>query len=111
MLELTLFTVTDTAGCAVPNTRSLELIQLEPLRSVRVLCPVTTCGAGKSEIYNFWWLISVTLVVDWLFLSRNFGLVWGPTKAFCHSVNVHGVVVLFAGGVDTSTLHVITELF
>ena len=32
-------------------------------------------------------------------------------KAFCHSVNVHGVVVLFAGGGDTSTLHVITQLF
>ena len=32
-------------------------------------------------------------------------------KAFCHSVNVHGVVVLFAGGGDTSTLHVITKLF
>ena len=31
-------------------------------------------------------------------------------KAFCHSVNVHGVVVLFAGGGDTST-HVITEPF
>ena len=26
---------------------------------------------------------------------------WGPTKAFCHSVNVHGVVVLFPGGGDT----------
>ena len=36
---------------------------------------------------------------------------WGPTKAFCRSVNVHGVVVLFAGGGDTSTLHVITEHF
>ena len=35
---------------------------------------------------------------------------WGPTKAFCHSVNVHGVVVLFAGGGDTSTLNVITKL-
>ena len=32
-------------------------------------------------------------------------------KAFCHSVNAHRVVVLFAGGGDTSTLHVITKLF
>ena len=32
-------------------------------------------------------------------------------KAFCRSVNVHGVVVLFTGGGDTSTLNVITELF
>ena len=32
-------------------------------------------------------------------------------KAFCCSVNIHGLVVLFAGGGDTSTLHVITELF
>ena len=51
-----------------------------------MLCPVTTCGAGKSEIYNFWWLISVTLVVDWLFcpeilvwcgdLRRPFAVLW-----------------------------------
>ena len=26
---------------------------------------------------------------------------WGPMKTFCHFVNVHGVVVLFAGGGDT----------
>ena len=26
------------------------------------------------------------------------GLWWGPTKAFCGSVNVHGVVNLFSGG-------------
>ena len=32
-------------------------------------------------------------------------------KAFCCSVNVHGVVVLFAGSGDTSTLHVATKLF
>ena len=36
---------------------------------------------------------------------------WGPIKAFCCSVNVHGVVVLFAGHRDTSTLNVITKLF
>ena len=32
-------------------------------------------------------------------------------KAFCGSVNVHGVVVLFAGGGDTSPLHDVIELF
>ena len=31
-------------------------------------------------------------------------------KAFCHFVNVHGVVNLFSGGGDTSTLFVLTEL-
>ena len=36
---------------------------------------------------------------------------WGPTKAFCCSVNVDGVVVLFAGGGDTSPLYVVIELF
>ena len=41
-----------------------------------------------------WWLVRVTLVVDWLFLPRNFGLVVGTYEAFCCSVNVHGVVVL-----------------
>ena len=38
---------------------------------------------------------------DWLFLPQNFGPVMGPMEAFCSSVNVHGVVVLFAGGGDT----------
>ena len=32
-------------------------------------------------------------------------------KVFCRSVNVHGVVNLFSGGGDTSTLFVLTELF
>ena len=36
---------------------------------------------------------------------------WGPTKAFCCSVNVHGVVVLCWGGGDTSTVFVWSELF
>ena len=30
---------------------------------------------------------------------------------FCHSENIHGVVVLCSGGGDTSTLFVLTELF
>ena len=51
-----------------------------------------------------WWFVRVTLVVDWLFLPQNFGPVVGPTKAFCSSVNVYGMVVLFAGGGDTSPL-------
>ena len=32
-------------------------------------------------------------------------------KAFCHSVNVHGVVVLFAGGGNTKPLYVVIKLF
>ena len=32
-------------------------------------------------------------------------------RVFCHSVNVHRLVVLFAGGRDTATLNVITKLF
>ena len=32
-------------------------------------------------------------------------------NAFCHSVNVHGVVVLFADGGDTETLFVVIKLF
>ena len=54
---------------------------------------------------NCWWLVRVTLVVDWRFLPRNFWqVVGGPMKAFCRSVNVHGMVVLCSGGV-------LTELF
>ena len=51
-----------------------------------------------------WWLIGcfcLEILVRW----------WGPKKAFCHSVNVDGVVVLFADGGDTSPLYVIIELF
>ena len=33
------------------------------------------------------------------------------TNAICHSVNVDNVVVLHAGGGDTSTLHVVIEVF
>ena len=44
-------------------------------------------------------------------MPQNLDMWWGPMEAFCRSVNVHGVVVLFAGGGDTSTLNVITELF
>ena len=36
---------------------------------------------------------------------------WGPTKAFYHSVNVHRVLILFAGGGDTQPLDVIIKLF
>ena len=32
-------------------------------------------------------------------------------KAFCHSVNVHGVLVIFAGGWDTKPLCVVIKLF
>ena len=40
----------------------------------------------KFLVFTYiWWLVRVTLVVDWLFLHQN----------------VHGVVVLFAGGGDT----------
>ena len=46
----------------------------------------------------------VILAVDLLFLNQNFGLMWGPMKAFCHSVNVPGVVVLLAGGGDDTSL-------
>ena len=55
-----------------------------------------------------WWLVRVTLVVDWLFLSWNFGMVVGT---FSCSVNVHRVVVLCWGGGDTSTVFVWGKLF
>ena len=38
------------------------------------------------------------------------GLRWGPTKAVSHSVNADGVGILLGGGMDTSTLDVITKL-
>ena len=47
----------------------------------------------------------VSLVArQWLigdFCPKIFDKCWGPMKAFCRSVNVHGVVVLFSGGGDT----------
>ena len=57
-----------------------------------------------------WWLV-VILVVGVVFLSQNCGPWWGPTNAICHSVNVHGVVVLLAGSGDTSPIHVVIKLF
>ena len=63
-------------------------------------------------VFFYWWLVRVTLKR----LIGGFCLEilvwwWGPTKAFCHSVNVHGVVVLCSGGRDTWTLFVLTKLF
>ena len=50
-----------------------------------------------------WWFVRVTLLVDWLFLRQNFGPMVGTYEGpFCSSVNVYGMVVLFAGGGDTS---------
>ena len=40
-----------------------------------------------------WWLIGG-------FCPNILGPWWGPTKSFCSSVNVHGVMVLFSGGGD-----------
>ena len=51
---------------------------------------------------------------QWLigcFCPKILGPWWGPTKAFCGSVNVHWVVVLFSGGGDTSPLQVVIEVF
>ena len=45
-----------------------------------------------------WWLVRVTLVVDWLFAvfcSKILGPWWGPTKAFCGYVNGHWVGLYF----------------
>ena len=50
-------------------------------------------------------------MVDWLFLPQNFGPVVGPTKAFCGSLNVHGMVVLFAGGGNTSPEYALIKVF
>ena len=58
-------------------------------------CTMDLCSF--VDFVEFWWLVRVTLVVDWLFLPQNFWPWWGPTKAFCGSVNVHWVVVLFSG--------------
>ena len=30
--------------------------------------------------FDYWWLVRVTLVVDWLFLPQHFGLVVGTYK-------------------------------
>ena len=51
-----------------------------------------------------WWSIGC-------FCPKILGLWWGPTKAFCGSVNVHWVVVLLLGGGDTSPEYVLIKLF
>ena len=80
--------------------------------TTRKVCLGIDCSLPTRLTSSFhWWLVRVTLVVDWLFCLEILVWWWGPTKAFCPSVNVHGVEVLFAGGGDSSTLHVITELF
>ena len=45
------------------------------------------------------------------FCPNILGRWWGPTKAFCGSVNVHWVVVLFSGGGDTSPLYAPNKIF
>ena len=40
-------------------------------------------------------------MVGLVFLPKNVGLMVGPTKTLCCSVNVHGVVTLFTGSGDT----------
>ena len=62
----------------------------------------------KFTLY-YWWLVRVTLVVDWRF-AKILDRWWGPMKAICHSVKVDGVGMVLAGGGDTSTLHVIMEV-
>ena len=41
------------------------------------MCYVTIIENPYDLCRNVWWLVRVTLVVDWLFLPRNFGLVVG----------------------------------
>ena len=52
---------------------------------------------NKLKVLN-WWLVRVTLVVDWLFLPQNFGPVVGT---FCSYVNGHWVGTVLPGGGDT----------
>ena len=50
-------------------------------------------------------------MVHFGFLPKMLVRWWRPTNKICCSVNVHRVVVLFACGGNTSTLHVVIELF
>ena len=50
----------------------------------------------RCEVQGVW--------ATWAMGTGGMGSWWGPTKAFCGSVNVYGMVVLFAGGGDTSPL-------
>ena len=75
------------------------------------ICFLVLAFCLKVFINTNWWLVRVTLVVDWLFLPRNFGLVVRTYEGLYRSVNVHGVVVLCSGGGDTWTLFVLTDPF
>ena len=50
----------------------------------------------RCEVQGVW--------ATWAMGTGGMGLWWGPTKAFCSSVNVYGMAVLFADGGDTSAL-------
>ena len=51
--------------------------------------------------YCYWWLVRVTLVVDWRFLPQNLGPWWGHTKAYGGYVNADGVGIVLEGSGDT----------
>ena len=64
----------------------------------------------KQSWFPCWWLVRVTLVVDWLFLPQNFGPVVGTYEGLLPLCECSGVVIVLAGGGGTSRLYGITEL-
>ena len=85
--------------CTRMNVPDMTNLQITGNLSVEITNIIFVGGSLESP----YWLASA-------FCPKILGSWWGPMKAFCHSMNVDGVVILLGGGGDTSTLHVITEL-
>ena len=81
---------------------------LEIAKNTLVNGPVSTQKKHKKTMYfvTYWWLVRVTLVVDWLFLPRNFGLVVGTYKfllPFCECTYGGGSICRWWGHLNTTS--------
>ena len=86
-----------------------EAVELHPLRLLSHYQGQDDCPdeVGFISLY-FWWLVRVTLVVDWLFLPQNFGPVVGTYEdllQLCDTQPLYDVIELFSitGGGDPKT--------
>ena len=97
LLPLLLFALSSLAPTEVVGTLKPSIqYALLPLP----LDPLTPClhrgGGDPKTVYNILCPLCSPLPPHPLPLQRG----WGPMKAFCSTVSVHVVVVLFAGGGD-----------
>ena len=66
--------------------------------------PNLICTKPNLPLSHFWWLVRVTLVVDWQFLPQNFGHVVGTYKGllpFCECTWAGGSICRWWGHLNT----------